>query len=83
MKKLVTTDGKILKEVGQVAFRAPGGEFLRSQPIYITVEPEEVNPETQMLPQEEKTYDDIAKILAEKFGQYVKGCKEQGIDVGI
>ena len=80
---LVTADGQILKEIGQVAFRNAAGDFTGKKSIYIKVSPEKVNPETQMLPQEENTVNEIAKLFAEKFGQYVKECKAQGIDVGI
>lgn len=83
MGNLVTVDGEILKEVGQVAFRNPAGEFIGKQPIYIKVAPENINPKTQMLPQEEKTLSEVSKLFAEKFAQYVNGCKAQGIDIGI
>lgn len=83
MANLVTADGEILKEVGQIALRSPTGEFIGKQPIYIKVAPEAVNTKTKMLPQEEKTFSEVSKLFAEKFGQYVNGCKAQGIDVGI
>ena len=80
---LVTADGEILKEIGQVTFRNAAGEFTEKKAIYIKVSPEKLNPETQMLPQEENTVNEIAKLFAEKFGQYVNECKKQGIKVGI
>lgn len=80
---LVTVDGEILKEIGQVAFRNAAGEFTGKKSIYIKVSPEKLNPKTQMLPQEENTVNEIAKLFAEKFGQYVNECKKQGIKVGM
>lgn len=83
MANLVTADGELLKEVGQVALRSPSGEFLEKQPIYVKVSKKDVNPKTQMLPREEKTLSEVAALFAEKFAQYVNGCKAQGIDIGI
>lgn len=83
MDKLITTDGEILKEVGQIAYRGEDGQFFEKRPIYVKITPEEVNPKTQMLPQEEKAFTDVAKLFAEKFKQYVDGCKAQGIDLDI
>lgn len=81
MPQLRTADGKILKEVGQIAFRDPKGEITGKQPLYIIVSEKEVNPETQLLPQEEATFSEVGKIFAEKFGQYVRECRKQGIKI--
>ena len=83
MTNLKTADGRILKEIGQIARRNSKGEFIDKQAVYIIVSEKDVNPKTQMLPQEEKTLNDIAQIFAEKFAKYVNECKAQGLDVGI
>ena len=83
MANLVAADGEIYKEVGQIALRGPSGEFIEKQPIYIKVSPKKINTNTNMLPREEKTLSEVAELFAEKFGEYVKGCKAQGIDIGI
>lgn len=78
-----TVDGKILKQVGVMAGRTEDGSFLPSQPVYIIVGENEVNPDTGMLPQEEHTTCDLVKIIADKMKEYVKCCKSMGVDPGF
>lgn len=83
MNQLKTEDGRILKQVGVMAGRTEDGDFLPSQPVYIIVGENEVSPDTGMLPQEEKTTCDLAKVLASKMKEYVDGCKAMGVDPGL
>lgn len=50
MTNLKTEDGRILKEIGQIAHRNSAGEFIDKQAVYIIVSEKDVNPKTQMLP---------------------------------
>ena len=83
MEQLITADGTILKQVGVTALRSPSGEFLPAQPIYAKVAQKDINPESGMTAQEEKTLTNVSKIFAEKFSQYVGGCKAAGLEVGM
>jgi hypothetical protein len=83
MSELKTADGQILKQVGVMAGRTEDGNFLPSQPIYIIVSENEVNSDTGMLPQEERTTCDLVKVIAGKMKEYVDICKSKGIEPGL
>lgn len=63
-------------QIGVTALRDPEtGDFLPSVPLYIKATPE-------AKASEEKLHFDIAKILAEKMGEYKKGLHREGITAG-
>ena len=43
MTNLKTEDGRILKEIGQIAHRNSAGEFIDKQAVYIIVSEKDVN----------------------------------------
>ena len=61
-------------QIGQISERNPDGTFRSALPITRDVTPEEAK---QM---QQRVLDPICKLLAEKFSEYVKGCKEAGVD---
>ena len=67
MDKLITTDGEILKEVGQIAYRGEDGQFFEKRPIYVKITPEEMNPKTQMLPPGRKSVYRCGEIICRKI----------------
>ena len=83
MNEIKTSDGRILKQVGVMSERTEDGAFLPSKPVYIIVSENEVDSDTGMLPQEEKTNSDIAKLLAGKMKEYVEGCKARGVKIDL
>lgn len=60
-------------QIGVTALRAPDGTFLPSTPIYAEVP--EVTREG-LTPTESGMIDDIAKIFAKKYKQYMDGVKD-------
>lgn len=83
MEKVVANSGEVFKQVGVIGIRDPDGNITENRPIYIKVGEKEINPKTNMHITEEKAVEDIARALAEKFKQYVDGCKEAGIDIDL
>jgi len=65
-----------LVKVGIVALRAPDGSFLPAEPIYKELP---VNERGRTV-QEEKSTEEISKLLAGKFKAYIDGCKAAGLD---
>lgn len=60
-----------LVKVGIIALRSPDGKFLPATPIYKDLP---VN-ERGRTEQEEKATDEISKLLAGKFKEYIDGCR--------
>ena len=60
-----------LVKVGIIALRSPDGNFLPATPIYKELP---VN-ERGRTEQEEKATDEISKLLAGKFKEYIDGCR--------
>lgn len=60
-----------LVKVGIIALRSPDGNFLPATPIYKELP---VN-ERGRTEQEEKATDEISKLLAGKFKEYMDGCR--------
>ena len=83
MAKAVSNSGEVFKQVGVIGIRDPDGNITENRPIYIKVGEKEINPKTNMHITEEKAMEDVMRVLAEKFKQYVDGCKEAGVDIGI
>ncbi len=63
-----------LVQIGIKALRAPSGEFLESVPIFAEIPKERITPEG-LTKTEDKTIDDISRIMAQKFKQYIDGVK--------
>lgn len=63
-----------LVKVGIIALRSPDGKFLPATPIYKEFP---VN-ERGRTEQEEKATDEISKLLAVKFKEYIDGCRAAG-----
>ena len=61
-----------LVQVGIIALRAPDGTFLPATPIYRDLP---VN-ERGRTEQEEKATQEISKIFAQKFKEYIDGCRK-------
>ncbi len=59
-----------LVQVGFMALRSPDGNFLPATPIYKELP---VNARGRTT-REEKATDEISKILAAKFKEYIDGC---------
>lgn len=75
-----STSGEHFVQCGFTALRDPEtGKFLPSVPLYIKVDPEDVDQRTGMATCEKDLCVDIASVLAEKFGQYVRDNHRQGL----
>ena len=71
--------GRHFVQCGVTALRDPAtGGFLPAVPLYIEVDANEVEPQTGLAASEEKLCFDIGQIMAEKFGQYVRGNRREG-----
>ena len=71
-----SASGECFVQVGVTALRdAATGEFLPSTPIYIKVDAAEVDRRTQLAKCEIDLNTGIADVLAQKFCEYVRGCK--------
>lgn len=71
--------GRHFVQCGITALRDPAtGGFLPAVPLYIEVDASEVEPRTGLAASEEKLCFDIGQIMAEKFGQYVRGNRREG-----
>lgn len=79
MATIIAESGEVFKQVGVMGLRGPKGEIVENQPIYIKISKKEIDPNTGTLPVEEQALDDVAKIFAEKFKQYVDGCRAAGV----
>ena len=69
-------DGEMLVCVGRTAMRRADGSFLPSVPLYIKVHESQVDAETGLSQGEAELNNDIAKVLAGKFKQYMDGVRE-------
>lgn len=65
--------------VGSTAMRAPDGTPYPSVPMYVIVDESQVDKKTGLSEGETELNNDIAKVLAGKFKQYVDGVKEAGL----
>lgn len=61
-----------LVQVGIIALRSPDGSFLPATPIYKDLP---VN-ERGRTAQEEKATEEISRMLAQKFKEYIDGCRK-------
>ena len=61
-----------LVQVGIIALRSPDGEFLPATPIYKDLP---VNERGRTV-QEEKATEEISRLLAQKFKEYIDGCRK-------
>ena len=74
--------GEYFAQIGVTALRNPAtGEFLPSEPLYKKVCAEDVDKRTGLARCELDICHDIGGILAEKFGEYIRGCKKEGIKI--
>ena len=64
-------EGEALVEVGVMGLRAPDGSITENVKLFRIVSARDVSPKTGMTQGEEAACTDIAKVLAEKFGQYI------------
>ncbi|SCJ79192.1 Uncharacterised protein [uncultured Flavonifractor sp.] len=62
-----------LVKVGIIALRSPDGDFLPATPIYKDLP---VN-ERGRTAQEEKATEEISRLLAERFKEYIDGCRKE------
>lgn len=69
-------EGEALVEVGVMGLRAPDGSYTENVKLFRIVSTRDINPKTNMTRGEEKTCEDIASVLAEKFGQYIAGTRK-------
>lgn len=68
-------------QIGVTALRDPSGGFLPSVPLFIREEDAgKINPATGRPIQEDLVLDDVAKIFADKFKQYVDGNRKRKKD---
>ncbi len=77
--EIITASGEIMKQVGVMCLRDEHGVPGKSMALYVRAASSELDAKTLTYPQEEKALDDLAAIFAEKFGEYVKGCRRAGI----
>lgn len=63
-----------LVQVGIIALRSPDGDFLPATPIYKDLP---VN-ERGRTAQEERATEEISRLLAQKFKEYIDGCRKEG-----
>lgn len=61
-----------LVQVGIIALRSPDGDFLPATPIYKDLP---VNERGRTV-QEEKATEEISRLLAKKFKEYIDGCRK-------
>lgn len=78
MKPIPAADGShFFVEAGLVALRdEKTGGFQNSVPIFLAVPAEEINSTGTQTRSEDDLCEDIGRILAEKFGAYLRGIRE-------
>lgn len=69
--------GEHFIQIGVTALRDATGAFLPAVPLYIKVDADQVNKETNMSAGEGKLCADISGIFAEKFSQYVRAERKE------
>ncbi len=72
----VLAEGEALVEVGVMGLRAPDGSITENVKLFRIVSARDVNPKSGMTQGEEAACTDIAKVLAEKFGQYIRESRK-------
>lgn len=72
----VLAEGEALVEVGVMGLRAPDGSITENVKLFRIVSPRDVNPKSGMTRGEEQACEDIASVLAEKFGQYIQESRK-------
>lgn len=69
--------GEHFVQIGFTALRDPAtGAFLPSVPLYVKVGDDQIDPRTGLANCEKELCIDIASVLAEKFGQYVRSSRK-------
>lgn len=64
---------RVYVQIGVTALREIDGSFLPSQPLYIKVPAESINPETGLYAGTEKMIQDASGIFTKAFKKYVAG----------
>lgn len=72
----VLAEGEALVEVGVMGLRAPDGSYTENVKLFRIVSAQDVNPKSGMTRGEEEACEDIASVLAEKFGQYIQESRK-------
>lgn len=72
----VLAEGEALVEVGVMGLRAPDGSITENVKLFRIVSARDVNPKSGMTRGEEQACEDIAAVLAEKFGQYIRESRK-------
>lgn len=72
----VLAEGEALVEVGVMGLRAPDGSITENVKLFRIVSARDVNPKSGMTRGEEQACEDIAAVLAEKFGQYIRDSRK-------
>lgn len=72
-------EGEALVEVGVMGLRAPDGSITENVKLFRIVSTKDVNPKTGMTRGEEQACEDIGAVLAEKFGQYIRGSRKAAL----
>ena len=72
-------DNESLVCIGSTALRAPDGTPYPSVPMYVIVDESQVDKKTGLSEGENELNNDIAKVFAGKFKQYVDGVKKAGL----
>lgn len=68
--------GEHFVQIGFTALRDPAtGGFLPSVPLFIRVDSAQIDAKTGLAECENELHIDIATVLAEKFGAYVRGVR--------
>lgn len=75
-----SSSGEYFVQVGVTALRNPAtGEFLPSVPLYIKANVDDIDSKTDLSRGEREICSDIAGIFADKFDQYIQGCRKEGL----
>ena len=83
----VLAEGEALVEVGVMGLRAPDGSITENVKLFRIVSAQDVklfrivsaqdvSPKTGLTRGEEQACEDIAAVLAEKFGQYIRDSRK-------
>ena len=72
----VLAEGEALVEVGVMGLRAPDGSITENVKLFRIVSAQDVSPKTGLTRGEEQACEDIAAVLSEKFGQYIRDSRK-------
>lgn len=73
----VLLPGEALEEVGRMGLRSPDGDITETVPLFRIISAEDINPKSNMTSNEEKPCEDIARVLANKFKEYITAQRSE------